>query len=261
MKTSNVIAKKKLGQNFLVDQKIINGIVDAVVSDKEISYFEIGPGTGALTVPISKLVKKLTLIEIDTELVARLTPWLNPDVKIINQDFLKFDLAKYLNSESVIFGNLPYYITTEIIEKIFTYSNRINYAVVMIQKDVADKIISNKKGKDMSYLGLLVNYVFNPKVIIEVSKNSFIPKPNVDSSVLKLETKNNLSTKNFEKFKTTLIGLLKQRRKTLNNNLKDMNITTSVLKRIKDLVPDLNLRVETLNPELIYRLIEIIIED
>ena len=261
MKTSNVIAKKKLGQNFLVDQKVIKAIVDAVVSSNELSYFEIGPGTGALTVPVSKLVKKLTVIEIDTELVARLTPWLSPDVNIINQDFLKFDLTKNVNSNSVMFGNLPYYITTEIIEKIFTYSNRINYAVVMIQKDVADKIISNKKGKDMSYLVLLVNYVFNPKVIIEVSKNSFIPKPNVDSSVLKLETKNNLSTKNFEKFKTTLIGLLKQRRKTLNNNLKDMNITTSVLKRIKDLVPDLNLRVETLNPELIYRLIEIIIED
>ena len=261
MKTSNVIAKKKLGQNFLVDQKVIKAIVDAVVSSNELSYFEIGPGTGALTVPVSKLVKKLTVIEIDTELVARLTPWLSPDVNIINQDFLKFDLTKNVNSNSVMFGNLPYYITTEIIEKIFDYSNKINYAVVMIQKDVADKIINNKQGKEMSYLGLLVNYVFKPKIVIEVSKNSFIPKPNVDSSVLKLVTKNNQSSKNLEKFRTTLVGLLKQRRKTLNNNLKDMSISASALKRIIDIVPDLSLRVETLKPDLIYRLVEIIVEE
>jgi 16S rRNA (adenine1518-N6/adenine1519-N6)-dimethyltransferase len=245
MNKSKIKARKSWGQNFLTDSKVINLIVDNVFGGEKNPYLEIGSGRGALTIPLSNKIKDLTCVEIDQELIEYLKPKLASKAKFINSDILKVNWAEAVKRDAVIFGNLPYYITTEILEKIFLSSHQIKNAVIMIQKDVAHKIIDLGKGKKMSYLGLLLNAVFKVDLVVEVSKNCFIPKPKVDSSVLKLTPKIIYNSEELLKLQTFLVAILKQRRKTILNNLKPLNLSDEKMKEVLKIV-NVDLRVEDL---------------
>jgi 16S rRNA (adenine1518-N6/adenine1519-N6)-dimethyltransferase len=256
MNKNKIKARKSWGQNFLIESKVISLIVDNVFMSEKNNYVEIGSGRGALTIPLSSKIKNLTCIEIDQELIDYLKTKLDNKANFINKDVLKVDWSLLINQDSVVFGNLPYYITTEILEKIFLSSHLIKKAVIMIQKDVAHKILGLGKGKKMSYLGLLLNAVFKIDIVVDVSKNSFIPKPKVDSCVLKLTPKTTYSSKELSNLQTFLVAILKQRRKTILNNLKPLELSEQKMNEIAKHV-NLDLRIEDLDLAKILNLFEL----
>ena len=193
-------AKKSLGQNFLIDHNIINKIVN-IVNIKNKNILEIGPGTGNLTLEIlKKKPKKIILIEKDNYLVDLLKNKLDRNVKIINEDILKINENLLDDQNLIVFGNLPYNISTEILSKwILNLSQKkiwFDCLILMFQKEVADRIISKFNTKDYGRLSILANWRLKIKKIFDVKPSCFEPKPKIDSSVLLFEPK-----KNFLKFK------------------------------------------------------------
>ena len=193
-------AKKSLGQNFLIDQNIINKIVN-IVDIKDKNVLEIGPGTGNLTIEILKRKpKKVILIEKDNNLVDLLQNRFGKSVKIINEDVLKINESLLDDQKLIVFGNLPYNISTEILSKwILNLSQKkiwFDCLVLMFQKEVADRIISKFNTKDYGRLSVLANWRLKIKKNFDIKPSSFQPKPRVESSVLFFEPK-----KNFLKFK------------------------------------------------------------
>ena len=193
-------AKKSLGQNFLIDQNIINKIVN-IVNIKDKNILEIGPGTGNLTLEILKRKpKKIILVEKDNNLVDLLQNRFNKSVRIINKDVLKINESLLDDQILTVFGNLPYNISTEILSKwILNLSQKkiwFNYLVLMFQKEVADRIISKFNTKDYGRLSILANWRLNIKKIFDIQPSCFQPKPKIQSSVLLFEPR-----KNFLKFK------------------------------------------------------------
>ena len=193
-------AKKSLGQNFLIDQNIINKIVN-IVNIKDKNILEIGPGTGNLTLEILKRKpKKIILIEKDNNLVDLLQNKFNRSVKIINEDVLKINESLLDDQILTVFGNLPYNISTEILSKWILNLNQkkiwFNCLVLMFQKEVADRIISKFNTKEYGRLSILANWRLNIKKIFDIQPSCFQPKPKIQSSVLFFEPR-----KNFLKFK------------------------------------------------------------
>jgi len=206
-------AKKELGQNFLLDESIRNIIVDSLnITDNE-KVLEIGGGLGSLTEYIIQFTDNLTIVEYDAKFVKYLTLAYGEKVKIIKENILKF---KDFSFKKII-GNLPYYLTTEIIEYIVKNFNEINKAVFMIQKECYKRITS-LNGKDYSPLNILLNYLFDLKVITNVSKNAFFPMPNVDSLVFEMNRNKNNQNKGLLLYKLAKIVFI-NRRKTIFNNL------------------------------------------
>ena len=252
-------AKKSLGQNFLIDQNIIDKIVDAV-EIKNKSILEIGPGTGNLTKNIlKKKPKKLIVIEKDNDLAVLLKKNLDIDVKIINDDILKIDESKLDANILTVFGNLPYNISTEILcnwilniqDKNFWFDN----LVLMFQKEVADRIIAKFNTKNYGRLSILSSWKLEIEKICDVRPSSFFPKPKIDSSVLLLKPKLNYfplnNPKNLEKL--TRIFFM-HRRKMLK---KPYNLLFNGNPNIANkLNIDLSLRPQNLNFETYYKLSE-----
>ena len=252
-------AKKSLGQNFLTDQNVIDKIVN-LISIKDKSILEIGPGTGNLTkYIIRKKPKKILLIEKDRRLIEFLNKDLNPIIKIINQDILKIDENELDNDVLTVFGNLPYNISTEILCKwILNMNNKkfwFDYLVLMFQKEVADRIVANFNTKCYGRLSILTNWKLKVEKIFDVKPSSFFPKPKIDSSVLLFQPKLNFfslkSAKNLEKLTRIFFmhrrKMLKKPYKILfHNNLKVAN----------KLKIDLKLRPQNLNFETYYKLTE-----
>tara|TARA_X000000950_G_scaffold222233_1_gene267660 strand:+ start:435 stop:1223 length:789 start_codon:yes stop_codon:yes gene_type:complete len=193
-------AKKSLGQNFLIDHNIISKIVN-IVDIKDKNILEIGPGTGNLTEEILKRKpQKIILIEKDSNLVDLLQNRFNGNVKIINEDVLKINESLLDNQNLIVFGNLPYNISTEILSKwILNLSQKkiwFECLVLMFQKEVADRIISKFNTKNYGRLSILANWRLKIKKIFDIKPSSFQPKPKIESSVLFFEPK-----KNYLKFK------------------------------------------------------------
>ena len=255
----NIIAKKSLGQNFLIDKNIINIIVDAInIKDKAI--LEVGPGTGNLTrALLEKKPKKFFAIEKDKNLAVLLQAEFNNKIKIINDDILNINENIISNEKLIVFGNLPYNISTEILcnwilnlndEKIW-FSNLI----LMFQKEVADRITSNYDCSNYGRLSVLANWKLDIKKIIDINPNSFKPKPKIDSSLLFFSPK-----KNFYKFKNPY-NLEKITRIFFNHRRKMIKkpfnqIFFNNTDKINKLNLDLNLRPQNLNFETFYRLTE-----
>ena len=193
-------AKKSLGQNFLVDKNIITKIIN-VIDIRNKNVLEIGPGTGNLTLEIlQKSPKKVILIEKDNILADGLIKRFGDNVKVINKDILKINENVLCNQSLVVFGNLPYNISTEILSKwiLSLDTNKVWFSclVLMFQKEVADRIISKFNTKDYGRLSILANWRLKIKKIFDVKPTSFQPKPKVESTVLFFEPK-----KNFFKLK------------------------------------------------------------
>lgn len=219
--------KKSLGQNFLKDNKIIENISNSINPSKGDLIIEIGPGAGALT---RRLVDKgcdVLCFEIDERLRPYLFDIKSNNLKIVFDDFLKVNLNKYIEKEykRIYFvGNLPYYITTAIINKIINDSNPYEI-IIMIQKEVADRFKANPNTKEYNSLSVFLQYNFDITKVCNVSRKCFEPEPKVDSIVLKLKRKELKERVNNEEFFYKLIkDSFKQKRKNLRNNLREYNL-------------------------------------
>ena len=219
--------KKKYGQNFLQDKNIIEKIVNVASPCSNDLIIEIGPGSGALTEILTKYSPTISY-EIDTDLKELLNDKFgnNPNSKIIFDDFLnrnvKEDIKEFNYNKLYVIANLPYYITTPIIEKIINEKLDIEKMVIMVQKEVGDRFSSKPKTKDYSSITIYLNYYYDIKKEFIVSKNVFYPKPNVDSMVISLSKKvNRIKADDEEKFLKLVRDSFRFKRKTLKNNLND----------------------------------------
>ena len=247
--------KKKFGQNFIVDENIINSIVTKSEIDKETLVVEIGPGAGSLTAKLAESAKQVLCYEIDTTLKEILKENLKEynNIDIIYQDFLEADVVndikKYNYNKLYIVANLPYYITTPIIVNVIEKKLNVDKMVVMVQKEVGDRFKANVGTKEYNSLSIYLNYYFNVKKLMDISRNIFIPKPNVDSIVVEFTKKEkNYRLKNEEIFFKLIRDSFTQKRKTIRNNLKnyDLNKIEEVLKTHNQ---DLSTRAEQITIE------------
>jgi len=251
--------KKSLGQNFLIDQNIIDKITN-IIEIKDKSILEIGPGTGNLTKNIlKKKPKKLIVIEKDNDLSKSLKKNLNGNVKIINDDVLKIDENNLDADVLTVFGNLPYNISTEILcnwilnikNKNFWFDN----LVLMFQKEVADRIIAKFNTKNYGRLSILSNWKLEIEKICDVQPSSFFPKPKIKSSVLLLKPNLNFfpltNPKNLEKITRTFFMHRRKMLKKPYNLLFKGNLDIASKLNI-----NLNLRPQNLNFETYYKLSE-----
>ena len=228
--------KKSLGQNFLIDKNIIEKISNSISATENDLIIEIGPGSGALTKELIKKNSNLVCFEIDQRLKDILCEFESEKTQIVFNDFLKVKLNDYISKikhDKLFFvGNLPYYITTTIINKIIDESNP-NEIIVMIQKEVGERFMAKPKTKQYNSLSVFLQYNFDITKVCNVSKNCFEPIPKVDSVVVKLNKHNKYSVENEEKFYKLVKDSFKQKRKTIKNNLYnyDLTIIENVLKK------------------------------
>ena len=228
-------AKKSLGQNFLIDKSVISKIVTEVLVCNNDLIIEIGPGCGALTKELKKYNSNMLCYELDSDLKGVLKLLENDKVKIIWQDFLKSnikdDIKNIKYNKLFIVANLPYYITTPIIEHIMDSDIIFEKLVIMVQKEVADRFLARPHSKEYGYITVVLNYYFEINRVINVSKYAFNPVPKVESVVLSLIPKKEREIINFNKYKEFLKKCFSQKRKTLKNNLKeyDWNLVREVL--------------------------------
>ena len=228
---NNFRFKKQFGQNFICDENIINNIIDKAAIDKNTLVIEVGPGAGSLTNKLALNAKNVLCYEIDKDVKEILEDNLKDydNVKIIYEDFLnchvKEDLKKYEYDKLYLVANLPYYITTPIIMKLIDDHIGVDKIVVMVQKEVGDRFKAKPKTKDYGSLTVFLNYYFEVKKIMDVSRNVFVPKPNVDSIVVEfIKTNKNYIVKNEDIFFKIVKDSFKQKRKTIKNNLREYDL-------------------------------------
>lgn len=246
--------KKKFGQNFITDENIIDSIVNKSEIVDDTLVIEVGPGSGSLTYKLCTKAKKVLCFEIDVTLKEILSNNLKEfdNVDIIFEDFLKVDLNSVLKNYKYkhlyLIANLPYYITTPIITKLIDDKIDIDKIVVMVQKEVGARFTAKPNTKDYNSLSIFLQYNFNIKKLMDISRNVFIPKPNVDSIIVEFTKKEKEHVKNIDVFYNLVKDSFVQKRKTLRNNLKkyDLSIIETVLKKYGY---DLNVRAEQLDIE------------
>ena len=250
-------AKKSLGQNFLTDQNILKKIVEITKIQNQ-SILEVGPGTGNLTSYILKNnPKKIIVIEKDENLASFLADQFKDKIIIINKDILKVNEKNLDKEKLIVFGNLPYNISTEILCKwILNLDNNyfwFNCLILMFQKEVADRIISNFNSSKYGRLSILANWKLNIEKICDIKSNSFSPRPKVDSSLLLFKPKKVFydikNPKNLEKITRVFFS---QRRKMLKKPYNQMfNGNLEIINKLKI---NLNLRPQNLNFDTYYKL-------
>ena len=222
---------KSLGQNYLTDKNIIDEIVDGAGIGQEDTVLEIGPGIGVITYEAAQLAKKVIAVEIDKSLLPILAETLSEydNVKVINEDILKLDINKLIEDEGMenvkIMGNLPYYITTPIIMKILEEGVKASSITIMMQKEVADRIKAGPGTKAYGALSVAVQYYCTVDKVASVPRSVFVPQPNVDSVVLRLNIRSEKAVKldNEKLFFDCVKAGFGQRRKTLLNSLQKVN--------------------------------------
>ena len=257
-----IFPKKSLGQNFLIDKNIINKIIDTVkITGKNI--IEIGPGDGALTEKIlKKKPKNLFLIEKDVNLFKNLETKFKDinNIKIYNQDILKFNFKIIKKRNLVIFGNLPYNISSQILVKLL----KINYwppqhenLILMFQKELGEKIIAKHPSKNYSRISILTNLILDVQTKFLVSPNCFKPKPKVKSIVIhfKPKTKKVGNIKNLENLEKVTNFFFNNKRKMINKNIKKILNEDEII-RIKNI--KLNMRPSDIAPNMYYKITELI---
>lgn len=245
---------KGLGQNFLIDNNIINSIIDGSEVGQDDYILEIGPGFGTLTERLVDRAYKLYSVEIDKRLVDVIAYTVgNPDnFELINKDILELDLNKLeRNSHKLkVIANLPYYITTPIIEHLFKYKDIIDTITVMVQKEVAERMVADFSSKNYSALSLFVENNSDAKIICKVSKNVFMPAPKVDSAVVRMDLKEEDKSVDQKLLSDLIRAGFSKRRKTIVNSLSSGNLTISkdeIRKILKELDLKENLRAENLS--------------
>lgn len=263
MKKYGISANKKLGQNFLIEENVVNTIVEKSCICKEDLVIEIGPGLGTLTSYLLNKAGKVIAIEIDDRMIRILKDRFSiySNFEILNKDVLKVDLNELIanNKNDVIrnvkiVANLPYYITTPIIMKLLEERLDIESITVMVQKEVADRLTAIPGSKNTGAITYTVYYYAQASEVLTVPNYSFIPEPDVESEVIKLELRNKpiVEIANEEKFFKTIKYAFMQRRKTLVNALSNSGLFESkaqIENILKDLKLDVRVRGETLTIE------------
>ena len=249
--------KKSLGQNFLVDKNIIKKIVEAgnILPDSVI--LEVGAGTGNLTESIlEKKPKKLFIIEKDEKLVEKLKERFDKKIEIIPKDVLKVSENLISPNKLIVFGNLPYNISTQILSKWITSDNQNNWYenyILMFQKEVADRIIAKNKSKTFGRLSILANWKLSVKKILDINASCFLPKPKVESTLLKFTPKKDYpKLKKSKNLEIVTRVFFNQRRKKIKNPLNQL------FKKTDEIVQKLNLNIElrpqNLSPDIYYKI-------
>lgn len=270
----NITANKKLGQNFLINDNVIENIIEASNIEEKDLVIEIGPGLGTLTSKLLERAEKVIAIELDDKMISILKDRfkLYNNFILLNDDVLKIDLNSLIKEnvgdlEKIkIVANLPYYITTPIIMKLLEDKLGIYSITVMVQKEVADRITTMPGDKLSGAITYSVNYYAEAKKIVFVDKSSFIPAPEVDSEVIKLDIRKTpvVEVDNEEMFFRVIKASFMQRRKTLVNGLVNSGIITDKV-RIKEIFDnigiDMNIRGEKLTIEQFAELSNLIYRD
>lgn len=240
--------KKRFGQNFLTNRHYAFKIVNSIEISESDTIIEIGPGRGVLTELINVAsCKKRIAVEIDTQLVEQLQSSYS-NIEILRQDILSFSFSeqyKQSKNKLKIVGNIPYNITSPIIFHLLDNSSYIAQAVLMIQKEVAERLIAEKDSKEYGILSILVNAQAKVEKLFVVKRNNFFPQPKVDSMVIRLEFfKEGSDIENYDLFKKIVKSCFNNRRKMLKNSLRKL-LDKQKLKEIKSV--SLNLRPENLS--------------
>ncbi|GAA0409397.1 16S rRNA (adenine(1518)-N(6)/adenine(1519)-N(6))-dimethyltransferase RsmA [Paenibacillus motobuensis] len=253
--------KKSLGQNFLIDQNILNKIVAAAGLDKTKGALEVGPGIGALTEKLAEEASKVTAVEIDQRLLPILGEVLEPfpHVQVVHGDVLKLDLKELFAQQfsdvsgvSVV-ANLPYYVTTPILMKLLEEKLPLENIVVMIQKEVAERMAASPGGKEYGSLSIAVQYYSEPELVCTVPHSVFIPQPNVESAVIRLKVRKQppVQVEDEAFFFEVVQASFAQRRKTISNNLKSRFFPKEGRERLEALLEEASIapsrRAETLD--------------
>ena len=257
-------AQKKFGQNFLIDSNVVDKIAKESC-EKDKMTIEVGPGIGSLTQMLSRYSRAVTSYEIDTNLLPVLADTLSEcdNVEIVSQDFLELDLdnVPYKDEEIIVCANLPYYITTPILFKLFESDLKIKRISVMVQKEVADRFKAKVGSADYNALSVIVQYSYNVRLLMNISKHVFNPKPNVDSAVIVFEPKEKLSVKDEKDFFDFVKLSFKQRRKTLYNNLKERYTKEKIEGMFSTLGIKDTIRAQEIDLETFIKMYEVINED
>ncbi len=250
---------KSLGQNFLINENILDKIVESANICSDDVVLEIGTGIGTLTQRLCENAKKVIAVEIDKNLIPILNETLSEydNITIINKDILKTDINEELKNLSVnqkikVVANLPYYITTPIIMKVLEDKVNVDCMVLMLQKEVADRMNATPSTKDYGSLSIAVQYYCDTDIVCKVPKSSFIPEPNVDSLVLKLmvNEKRKVEINDEELFFKIVRGSFSKRRKTILNSLsnyEDLGDKDKIQKLLEISEIDAKRRGETLS--------------
>ena len=262
VKTAELVKKynfkfsKSLGQNFLIDDSVPRDIVAGAEVDSEDLVIEIGPGVGTLTAQLLKKAKKVVAIELDNDLIPILEQELgdNPNFTLIHNDALKVDFNEVIGEEKSVklVANLPYYVTTPIIVKLLKDGYNFKSLTIMIQKEVAERMAAEPGNKDYGALSLLVQYYCDTEIVRKVPPACFIPRPKVDSIVIRLEKldKPRVEVQNEKLFFDIIRNSFNMRRKTLWNGVKNIGLSKEKLEEAFDEANiDIKRRGETLSIE------------
>jgi len=233
----NIVLKpiKALGQNFLRDENILHKIVESINLQTGDVVIEIGPGQGALTKHLCDKPVKLIGIEVDERAIQLLQERFGEKLELIHHDVLDVnlgELASRNNRKVRIVGNIPYYLTSEILFWLFNSWTEVNDAVLMVQFEVAKRLIAPPKNKEYGILSIFTQFYTECEMLFKVSRNCFFPKPEVDSAVVRFKFKEQLPDCDEKLFRSIVSATFGQRRKTLRNGLKSMGYDESVLDHI-----------------------------
>ena len=262
MNKFNIVANKRYGQNFLIDDNILQGIISSADITDEDLVIEIGPGLGNLTEYILNTAKYGLLVEIDPKMIAVLEDRFKDKTNytLLNEDILKVDidnLVKKIKAENnmefksvKVVANLPYYITTPIIFQLLEDSNCIESITVMVQKEVAERMTADSHSKEYGILTIMVDYFSNANIDIIVPNSSFIPEPGVTSAVITLKKNRKYKVNNEKVFFELVHKAFAQRRKKMTNSLSSNNFNNMSKQEIEDLFTNCNLKLTTRAEEL-----------
>ena len=233
--------RKRFGQNFLVDQQIINQIVSTIYPKKNDHIIEIGPGKGALTLPLTDYLENIHVIEIDRDLIALLQKKNNIKITIHESDALVFNFDQFKQKVRIV-GNLPYNISSPLLFHLLNYRDNIIDMTFMLQKEVVDRIVAPPGSKVYGRISVIMQTFFDTELMFVVPKESFDPQPKIESAILYLKTKKQPLVQNSKPLEEIVKIAFSQRRKTLKNCLK------SVLNQSQTDI-DLSQRAEMLSVE------------
>jgi 16S rRNA (adenine1518-N6/adenine1519-N6)-dimethyltransferase len=238
--------KKSLGQNFLRDENVARNIVDTLQLRTDDVVVEIGPGQGALTKYLAPTCSRLVAIEVDERAIRLLRETFAESIALVHADVLTVSLGTLLPKERRrlrVVGNIPYNLTSEILFWLFEQHDVVEDATLMVQLEVARRFVAQTKTKDYGILSVLLSYYTEPEFLFKVSRNSFFPKPEVDSAIVRLRFRENLRACDRELLTAIVRSTFGKRRKTLRNGLRYMGFESADL----DAVPfDLTRRPEEL---------------
>ena len=265
--------QKKFGQNFLIDERVLEKIISAAEVNKDDFVLEIGPGIGTMTQYLAENAREVMAVEIDKNLIPILSDTLSAydNVSILNADILKVDIAKIVEEKNggkpvKVVANLPYYITTPIIMGLFESKVPIDSITIMVQKEVADRMQTGPGSKDYGALSLAVQYYAKPEIVANVPPNCFMPRPKVGSAVIRLTRHQNppVQAKDEKLMFRIIRASFNQRRKTLANGLKNSQELNYTKEQVESAITEcglpLNIRGEALTLEQFAALADIFVD-